>query len=168
MQRRRVPRLSCSNSTMTSGGTSPLVDPSCAVGGAALCWQPFGFAGGVFDVTTGIVRFGARDYDPVTRRWTQKDPIGFGGKQSNIYVYVGDEPINGTDPNGKLDPALAACINGCEYSGIVSIETVCEPLLLTNPAAAEACGLSVDASVALCSVACVYQSYKGRCPILSN
>jgi RHS repeat-associated protein len=77
-----------------------LVDPVCAQGGTALCFQPFGFAGGIFDVTTGIVRFGARDYDPAMRRWTQKDPIRFDGGQSNIYVYVGDEPVNGLDPNG--------------------------------------------------------------------
>jgi RHS repeat-associated protein len=77
-----------------------LVDPDCSVGGTALCWQPFGFAGGVFDVTTGVVRFGARDYDPAQRRWMQKDPIRFDGGQSNIYVYVNDDPINAGDPEG--------------------------------------------------------------------
>ena len=29
---------------------------------------PFGFAGGLFDIDTGLVRFGARDYDPVFGR----------------------------------------------------------------------------------------------------
>ena len=82
------------------GNVVNLVDPSCSIGGTALCWQPFGFAGGVFDVTTGIVRFGARDYDPMMRRWTQKDPIRFGGGQSNVYVYVGDDPVNGMDVSG--------------------------------------------------------------------
>jgi hypothetical protein len=28
-------------------------------------FQPFGFAGGLYDTDTGLVRFGARDYDPV-------------------------------------------------------------------------------------------------------
>jgi RHS repeat-associated protein len=82
------------------GNVVNLVDPSCSVGGTELCWQPFGFAGGVFDVTTGIVRFGARDYDPAERRWTQKDPIRFGGGQENIYVYTGDDSVNGSDPSG--------------------------------------------------------------------
>jgi len=90
------------------GNVVNLVDPSCTVGGTALCWQPFGFAGGVFDVTTGIVRFGARDYDPAMRRWTQKDPIGFKGGQSNIYTYVNDDPINGIDPNGEKISKCAA------------------------------------------------------------
>jgi hypothetical protein len=30
------------------------------------------------------VRFGARDYDAVTGRWTAKDPIGFGGGTTNF------------------------------------------------------------------------------------
>jgi RHS repeat-associated protein len=40
-------------------------------------FQPFGFAGGLYDPLTGLVRFGARDYDSETGRWTMKDPIGF-------------------------------------------------------------------------------------------
>lgn len=38
-------------------------------------FQPFGFAGGLYDRDTGLVRFGARDYDPQTGRWTNKDPL---------------------------------------------------------------------------------------------
>jgi uncharacterized protein RhaS with RHS repeats len=34
-------------------------------------FHPFGFAGGLFDRDTGLVRFGARDYDP---RWTIHRP----------------------------------------------------------------------------------------------
>jgi RHS repeat-associated protein len=37
-------------------------------------FQPFGFAGGIYDRDTGLVRFGARDYDPSVGRWTTKDP----------------------------------------------------------------------------------------------
>ncbi len=35
---------------------------------------PFGFAGWLYDPHTGLVRFGARDYDASTGRWTSKDP----------------------------------------------------------------------------------------------
>ena len=35
-------------------------------------FQPFGFAGGLYDKDTGLVRFGARDYDPSVGRWTSK------------------------------------------------------------------------------------------------
>jgi len=36
-------------------------------------FQPFGFAGGLYDADTGLVRFGARDYDAYTGRWTARD-----------------------------------------------------------------------------------------------
>jgi RHS repeat-associated protein len=42
-------------------------------------FQPFGFAGALYDRDTGLVRFGARDYDPETGRRTAKDPVGFAG-----------------------------------------------------------------------------------------
>ncbi len=63
-------------------------------------YTPFGFAGGLYDPDTGLVRFGARDYDPVVGRWIGKDPILFNGGQANLYVYVGNDPVNRTDPNG--------------------------------------------------------------------
>jgi RHS repeat-associated protein len=48
-------------------------------------FQPFGFAGGLYDRDTGLVRFGARDYDPQSGRWTAKDPLGFASGQTNLY-----------------------------------------------------------------------------------
>ncbi|MBS1969335.1 MAG: hypothetical protein JSU04_03470 [Bdellovibrionales bacterium] len=65
--------------------------------------QPFGFAGGVYDQTSKLVRFGFRDYDPDSGRWTSKDPILFGGGQANLYGYVANDPINGLDPSGLSD-----------------------------------------------------------------
>ena len=66
--------------------------------------QPFGFAGGLYDADTGLVRFGARDYDAETGRWTAKDPIGLAGGV-NAYGYVGQQPISSIDFIG-LDPIV--------------------------------------------------------------
>jgi RHS repeat-associated protein len=67
-------------------------------------FQPLGYAGGLYDNDTKLVRFGARDYDSYTGRWTAKDPIGFGGGSSNLYQYCTNEPINNSDPSGLWDP----------------------------------------------------------------
>ncbi len=61
---------------------------------------PFGFAGGLHDRDTGLVRFGARDYDPTIGKWTAKDPIDFAGGDLNLYGYVGNNPVNFIDPYG--------------------------------------------------------------------
>jgi RHS repeat-associated protein len=64
-------------------------------------FQPFGFAGGLYDPDTHLVRFGARDYDSVTGRWMAKDPLGFGGGDTNLYTYCGGDPINLVDLDGR-------------------------------------------------------------------
>jgi RHS repeat-associated protein len=61
---------------------------------------PFGFAGGLHDRDTGLVRFGYRDYDPDVGRWTAKDPIFFAGGDTDLYGYVLNDPINWIDPEG--------------------------------------------------------------------
>jgi RHS repeat-associated protein len=60
----------------------------------------FAFAGGIYDRDTGLVRFGFRDYDPDTGRWTEKDPIGFAGGDTDLYGYSANNPINFIDPSG--------------------------------------------------------------------
>jgi len=60
----------------------------------------FGFAGGLYDAETGLVRFGARDYLSEIGRWVQKDPIRFDGGTANLYEYCGNDPVNFVDPSG--------------------------------------------------------------------
>ncbi|MFP5387622.1 MAG: RHS repeat domain-containing protein, partial [Bacteriovoracia bacterium] len=62
--------------------------------------QPFGFAGGLYDPDTKLVKFGARDYNPETGRFISKDPIGFRGGDTNLYRYVRNDPVNLVDPSG--------------------------------------------------------------------
>jgi len=64
-------------------------------------WMPFGFAGGLYDPDTGLVRFGARDYQPGSGRWIEKDPIGFRGGSTNLYEYAHNDTINARDPSGR-------------------------------------------------------------------
>ncbi len=62
-------------------------------------FQPFGYAGGLYDAQTRLNRIGVRDYDSNTGRWERKDQILFFDEQ-NIYMYVCDEPINRIDVYG--------------------------------------------------------------------
>ena len=61
---------------------------------------PFGFAGGLHDRDTRLVRFGYRDFDPDIGRWTAKDPIGFAGGDTDLYGYCLNDPVNWVDPEG--------------------------------------------------------------------
>jgi len=54
---------------------------------------PFGFAGGLYDSDTELTRFGYRDYDADTGRWTAKDPIGFKGGDVDLYEYCLNSPV---------------------------------------------------------------------------
>lgn len=60
-------------------------------------FQPFGFAGGIFDKDSRLVRFGLRDYETRSGRWTTKDPIGMFGSNVNVYAYVMNDPVNWVD-----------------------------------------------------------------------
>ena len=44
----------------------------------------------------------ARDYDPEIGRWTSRDPIGFGGKDTNVFSYSLNAPVNLFDPLGLI------------------------------------------------------------------
>jgi RHS repeat-associated protein len=57
-------------------------------------------AGGLVDQVTGLVHFGAREYDPVVGRWVEKDPIRWAGGTTGLYEYVGSAPVGRVDPSG--------------------------------------------------------------------
>ncbi|MFH2009346.1 MAG: RHS repeat-associated core domain-containing protein [bacterium] len=89
------------------------VDPSTRTNPG---FQPFGFAGGIQDADTGLVRFGARDYDPEVGRWTTKDPILMAKGEFLVYGYVLGDPVNRVDPIGlgtdaQYDIAGQGCID---------------------------------------------------------
>jgi RHS repeat-associated protein len=75
---------------------------------------PFGFAGGLHDPDTKLVRFGYRDYMPEIGKWTAKDPILFAGGDSNLYGYVQNDPVNLTDPEGLASEEGDLCGEKCK------------------------------------------------------
>lgn len=63
-----------------------------------------GMADGIVNGVTGTLRLGARDYDPVTGRFTQPDPIVDPADpvQWNAYAYGANNPIDRPDPDGLI------------------------------------------------------------------
>jgi len=131
-------------------------------------FQPFGFAGGVYDHRTGLVRFGARDYDAEVGRWTAKDPSWFDGDGPNLYLYVTGDPVNGIDFDGlksvKCGPphthgqfCMQRCIQETDYGHMCSAA-------VTSTKTGATCKLSAceDTESGCCAGSlCVYQCDDG-------
>ena len=69
---------------------------------------PIGFASGLVDEDTGLVRFGYRDYDSKSGRFTCPDPLGDTGGDHDLYDYCVDDPVTMIDYTGlKGTPAAS-------------------------------------------------------------
>jgi RHS repeat-associated protein len=60
----------------------------------------FRFTGREFDVETGLYYFRARYYDAQLGRFISEDPIRFSAGDTNLYRYVGNQPLDFVDPSG--------------------------------------------------------------------
>jgi RHS repeat-associated protein len=63
--------------------------------------QPYTYTAREFDPETGLYYYRARYYDAKAGRFITRDPIGFEGGDINVYVYVGNNPVNFVDPSGE-------------------------------------------------------------------
>jgi RHS repeat-associated protein len=94
------------------GSTIALVDNTAAVQGE-YTYEPFGATTatgtlgantltytGREDDETGLKYYRARYYDPHGQRFVSEDPIGLWAGDTNRYVYVRNNPMHWTDPEG--------------------------------------------------------------------
>ena len=79
-------------------GVQTVLDGSWAVVSGAAD-SVYGFQGGRYDAATGLIKFGARDYDPATGTWDEADPAGY-VDGSDRFQFVRDDPYSKLDPTG--------------------------------------------------------------------
>ena len=60
----------------------------------------FKFTGREFEPLLGMYHYRARFYDPQLGRFISQDPLSFAAGDSNLYRYVGNDPLNAIDPYG--------------------------------------------------------------------
>ncbi len=101
-------------------------------------FQPFGFAGGLYDPDTELVRFGFRDYEAGIGRWISKDPVLFKGGQVNLYLYCRGYPVNLVDSFGLSERCEA--IEAFGYAGFLTALGVAA--IIADPSVAVILGAS--------------------------
>ena len=96
---------------------------NCTVSGDAVLAQycKIRYRGYYFDTETGLYWVQTRYYNPAWCRWISPDTLDYLDPESahglNLYAYCGNDPVNFTDPSGRLPEWLAWLISGAAIVG---------------------------------------------------
>ncbi|HWN08496.1 MAG TPA: Ig-like domain-containing protein [Pyrinomonadaceae bacterium] len=113
------------------GSTSALTDASGALveqlaydsfgNSAGSTRTRYGYTGRERDPDTGLLYYRARWQDPQVGRFISEDPIGFLGRDVNVYGYVSNDPLRMIDPSGlrrRCHPLVGALLGGAFGAGV--------------------------------------------------
>ena len=128
-------------------------------GGSAAGQNPYRFApGGLYDRTTGMLKYGQRWYQPTTGRFTQQDSTTHlaDPRQGNKYAYAGDDPINNTDPTGASFLSAVVAVAGA-VGFVAVVVTLASPVGAVFDVALAA-SILIGEPVAVLSIVCEFGS----------
>ena len=89
---------------LNAAGTTP-------IGASTVTWR-YLFQGGRQDRATGWYIFQNRDYIPSEGRWAQKDLLGLGAGDTNIYNFVANNPVGSVDWSGLIGESQSGGASG--------------------------------------------------------
>jgi RHS repeat-associated protein len=101
-------------------GTPTIRDGNGNLLSSSSCGNVLFFQGRVRDRYLGLYNFRNRYYSPTLGRFLQVDPVNVMGGDLNLYGFVGNDPINNTDPGGQT-PLVTAAIGVGIGAGIGAI-----------------------------------------------
>jgi RHS repeat-associated protein len=113
----------------------------------------FQYTGQVWLPEIGLYYYKARMYSPTLGRFMQTDPIGY-KDQNNLYAYVGDDPVDGTDPSGLL-----SCPPACSATDVLKFG---EEVVGEGGRAAAAAGVIVETAAILVTAAAINTLWVNR------
>lgn len=100
---------------------------------AEVSLKRYRYAGKERDEESGLYYHGARYYAPWLGRWTAPEPLGM-KNGANLYTYVGNQPVNRVDPDGRdfWDFAKGALIGigiGLAVVAVAAVAVVAFPVV---------------------------------------
>ena len=135
--------------------------------------NPWKYAGGYLDGSTGLYKYGIRYYDPQVGRWTQRTPVGGSLAETlkaNPYVYADDTPVNEIDPSGKLPCDESVVWNGISgasaLAGLYTVSAKAIGAALAYSAAADAAGVDLGVTAAAADSAALAASLSGGLAVI--
>ena len=92
----------------------------------------FQYTGQIWLPELGMYHYKARVYSPTLGRFLQTDPIGYDGGIS-LYAYVGNDPLNHTDPTGTCaGPLIVPCVIAVKDLVVPTLVIVTGALMMSD------------------------------------